>query len=437
MMTVSTSKYIIICYSTSEMLKVDQTLKSKGIHTDLVPTPSQYGSICSTSIAIKGEKKELAKKILKENHLRYKEIHPYRQEKLKGLVESLKSKVISQTFKEIMSKLEEGIDLTKGEITYLLKTENKSEINTLFIAADEMRKKVVGDVVEIRGAIEFSNYCKKNCNYCGIRKDSSVVDRYRMKEEEIMEVVHQLHQWGIKTVILQSGEDNYYTTEKLIQLISRIKKETKMMITLSIGEASFEDYQKLREAGANNFLLKIETTNRDIFQFIHPDDDFDERLQCSKWLRQLGYVNGSGNIIGLPGQRPEDIAQDILFFKEMGIHMIGIGPFIPAKGTPFELYPSGSVEMTLRTVAVTRLVCKNVFLPATTALASLDPDGQTKALKAGANTIMLISTPLKYRNNYQIYSNKNMIDLKSAIKAIKEAGRKLPKYLKISSEEVL
>lgn len=430
-------KYIIICYSTSEMLNADRAIKSKGIHTDLVPTPSEYGTICSTSIAIAAEDRQLVENTLAENHLDFKEIHPYESRKLSGLIERLKSNITTQTFKDIMNKIQEGLDITKDEITYLLKTESKSEIDGIFTAADQMRKEVVGDVVEIRGAIEFSNYCKKSCNYCGIRKGCTVPGRYRMEEEEIMEGVHQLHGWGIKTVILQSGEDDYYSTETLVNLIKRIKDETKMMITLSIGERPFADYEILREAGANNFLLKIETTNKDIFNFIHPDDDFDERVRCSEWLRQLGYVNGSGNMIGLPGQTPEDIAKDILYFKDMAIHMIGIGPFIPAKGTPFESYPQGSVEMTLRVVAVTRLVCKNVFLPATTALASIDPDGQTKALQAGANTIMLISTPSKYRSNYQIYSNKNMIDLKSAFKAVEESGRKLPKYLKITSEEVL
>ncbi|SDL33928.1 [FeFe] hydrogenase H-cluster radical SAM maturase HydE [Natronincola ferrireducens] len=435
-MKASKEKYIIICYSTSEMLNADRVIKSQGIHTDLVPTPIQYGSICSTSIAIAKEDRQLVENTLKENNLSFKEIHPYESRKLSGLMESLKKNIITHTFRDIMSKIEEDLDITKEEITYLLKTESKNEIEAIFQTADQMRKEIVGDVVEIRGAIEFSNHCKKNCNYCGIRRGCTVPKRYRMEEEEIMEVIHQLHSWGIKTVILQSGEDDYYTTEILVKLIRRIKRETKMMITLSIGERSFTDYETLREAGANNFLLKIETTNKDIFKFIHPDDDFDERLKCSKGLRQLGYVNGSGNMIGLPGQRPEDIAEDILFFKDMAIHMIGIGPFIPAKGTPFELYPQGSVEMTLRAVAITRLVCKNVFLPATTALASIDPDGQTKALQAGANTIMLISTPAKYRSNYQIYSNKNMIDLQSAFRAVKESGRKLPKYLKISPEEV-
>ncbi|OPZ85986.1 MAG: Biotin synthase [Firmicutes bacterium ADurb.Bin419] len=255
-----------------------------------------------------------------------------------------------------------------------------------------------------------------------------------MTEDEIMDVVHYLHGIGLRTVILQSGEDPFWSTDKIVKLIKRIKADTGMRITLSVGEKNFEEYAEFKNAGADNFLLKIETTNRDIFEDIHPDDDYDVRLQCSKWLKELGYINGSGNIIGLPGQRIEDIAEDILFFKEMGINMIGIGPFIPAKGSPFENRPHGDIALTLRTVAVTRIVCKKVYIPSTTALASLSKDAQVWALNAGANTIMLINTPLEYRSSYNIYDNKNMVDLMSAVYAVEKAtDRKLPSYLKLPS----
>ncbi|ABR50185.1 Radical SAM domain protein [Alkaliphilus metalliredigens QYMF] len=430
-------QYIIICESTSHMLNTDRLLKLRGIKTELTPTPSEYGSICTTAIAFDAEDKSFIEDILQKNYLGFQQIHPYQPRKLSGLIRSLKNNIISQPFNEVMVKIQEGKELTKEEIVLLLKSDSQSEKEALYQAADKMREEIIGDTVEIRGAIEFSNYCKKECNYCGIRKGCTTPSRYRMTEDEIMESVYQLHQWGIKTVILQSGEDDYYTTDMLIQIITRIKRETKMGVTLSIGEKSYDEYQFLREAGTNNFLLKIETTNRQIFEFIHPDDNYDTRIQCSEWLRELGYANGSGNMIGLPGQTEEDIAEDILFFKKMRIHMIGIGPFIPAKGTPFETYETGSIEMTLKAVAVTRLVCKNVYIPATTALASIDPDGQTKALKCGANTIMLISTPEKYRKNYQIYSHKNMIDLASAFKSIAEANRSIPKYLKVTPQEVV
>ncbi|TCO70726.1 [FeFe] hydrogenase H-cluster radical SAM maturase HydE [Marinisporobacter balticus] len=426
--------YLIMAASTNHMLRGDLLLKEQGIHTALVPAPSEYGSVCAIAIKLKTSDLEKAEKILKENHIKLYRIYPEKIKKLSGLVEKLAHSVISNDFLAVLKKIEEGEELTYEEIVLLLKTERKAEIEALFHAADQMRKEIIGDVVDIRGAIEFSNICRKDCKYCGVRKSLKDLERYRMSEDEIMEVVHQMHAIGMQTVILQSGEDLWWTPEKILSLINRIKDETGMKITLSIGERPREEYALYKEAGANNFLLKIEATNEEIFKFIHPDDDYDTRVQCSNWLRELGYLNGSGNIIGLPGQRSEDIAKDILYFKDMGINMIGVGPFLPAKGTPFEKYEAGSVEMTLKAVAVTRIVCKRVFLPATTALATLDRDGQTKALKAGANTIMLINTPAKYRYNYQIYSEKNMVDLKSAYKAVTESSRKFPPYLKVDWE---
>ena len=164
---------------------------------------------------------------------------------------------------------------------------------------------------------------------------------------------------------------------------------------------------------------------------LHPDDDFEYRLECSLWLKELGYLNGSGNMIGLLDQTIEDIANDILYFKKMGINMIGIGPFLPAANTPLENQPTGNVDLTLKAVAVTRLVCKNVYIPATTALVSAHPEGQVMALQSGANTIMLVNTPPEHRQNYAIYGDKCPVDLESAIKAIKDAGRKLPKFLEV------
>ncbi|SHJ63079.1 [FeFe] hydrogenase H-cluster radical SAM maturase HydE [Paramaledivibacter caminithermalis] len=436
MMNVEIKYYLIMAGSTSHMLRGDKLLKDKGISTSLVPAPSEYGTVCATAIKVNREDKEKSEKLLRDNNIIIEGIYPDKPRKLLGLVEKLMDSVVSPEFMTVLKKIEEGEELALEDIVMLLKTERKAEKEALFHTADRMRKEVVGDVVDIRGAIEFSNYCRKDCLYCGIRKSLDNLSRYRMSENEIMEIVYYLYDIGLKTVILQSGEDLWWTPEKISSIIQRIKKETKMNITLSIGERPREEYELYRELGANNFLLKIETTNRKLFEFIHPDDDFDHRVKCSTWLRELGYLNGSGNIIGLPGQTIEDIARDIMFFKDMGINMIGIGPFVPAKGTPLESYPQGSIDMTLKAVAVTRIVCKRVFIPATTALASLDPDGQTKALKAGANTIMLINTPPKYRYSYQIYSDKNMVDLKSAFKAVEEAKRKMPPYLKVGREEM-
>jgi len=428
---IKTMKYfLIMAGSTSHMLRGDKLLKDEGIDTALVPAPSEYGSVCAIAIRVAEESLVQAEKILAENKIVVLGVYSDIPKKLSGLVERLSQSVVSDSFLAVLQKVEEGEELDFADIVLLLSTERRSELEALYLTADRMRQEIIGDVVDIRGAIEFSNTCRKDCNYCGIRKSHPTLERYSMSEDEILEVVHKLHQMGLQTVILQSGEDIGWTKERIVALIERIKKETNMKITLSIGERPREEYELFKKVGANNFLLKIETTNREIFKFIHPDDDYDHRVECSTWLRELGYLNGSGSIIGLPGQRVEDIARDILFFKDMGINMIGIGPFLPAVGTPFEKYPPGGVDMTLKAVAVTRIVCKRVFIPATTALATLDPNGQTKALKAGANTIMLVNTPAKYRYRYQIYSEKNMIDLDSAYRAIEEANRELPPYLK-------
>jgi biotin synthase len=423
--------FLILAKNTAHMLMLDKVLKQNNIKTELVPAPPESGSVCAIAVKIPEECLEKAGFLIKENKLDIIHIQEDRKFKLQGLIDKKLGQMITPEFLSILRKIEDGEELNKMDIVYLLSTDKEKEISTIMGVADKIRKEIVGDVVEIRGAIEFSNYCRKNCNYCGIAGSNKSVQRYRMEEDEIMEAVDYIYSLGMKTVILQSGEDVCWSTERLISLVKRIKEKTKMGVTLSVGEKTREEYEALREAGANNYLLKIETMNPQLFKEIHPDDDYDYRLQCSSWLKELGYLNGSGNIIGLPGQTIDDIADDILYFKEMGINMIGIGPFIPAKGSKFENHPQGDIKLTLRTVAVTRIVCKKVFIPSTTALASLDKDAQVMALQWGANTIMLVNTPEKYRDSYRIYDNKNMVDMEAAIYAVEKAGRKLPAYLKI------
>lgn len=427
-----TKYYLIMAQNSSEMLVINKLLNENKIETDLVPAPPEWGTVCAIAIRIDEKELDKSKNLLQLADIHTAKILEDRKLKLQGLLDRKLGLVVSEKFINILKKIENGEELEKGEIVYLLATDKKREIDTIFAAADRIRKETVGDVVEIRGAIEFSNYCRKNCKYCGIGGKNSEVKRYRMSEEEIMEVVEYLQSIGLRTVILQSGEDPYWTTPKIVGIVRRIKEATGMRITLSVGEKSYEDYAQFKDAGADNFLLKIETTNRDIFKEIHPEDDYDKRLQCSKWLKELGYINGSGNIIGLPGQKVEDIAGDIEFFRDMGINMIGIGPFIPAKGSAYEKLSPGDIALTLRTVAVTRIVCKKVYIPSTTALASLSKDAQVWALNAGANTIMLINTPKEYRSSYNIYDNKNMVDVDSAVYAVEKAtNRRLPSYLKL------
>ncbi len=426
--------YLIMAQNSSEMLIINKLLNNNNINTDMVPAPPEWGTVCAIAIKIDYTNLEASKNIINLAGIRTAKILEDHKLKLQGLIDRKLGLVVSEQFLEILKRIENGDELQKEDIIYLLSTDKKREIDAIFAAADRIRKETVGDVVDIRGAIEFSNYCRKNCKYCGIGGKNTEVKRYRMTEDEVMDVVGYLHSIGLRTVILQSGEDPFWSTDKIVNIIKRIKAATGMRITLSVGEKTFEEYAAFKNAGADNFLLKIETTNREIFNEIHPDDEYEVRLQCSKWLKELGYINGSGNIIGLPGQKIEDIAEDIVYFRQMGINMIGIGPFIPAKGSPFENRPHGDIALTLRTVAVTRIVCKKVYIPSTTALASLSKDAQVWALNAGANTIMLINTPVHYRNSYNIYDNKNMVDLRSAVYAIeKAANRKLPSYLKLPS----
>ncbi|RCX13865.1 iron-only hydrogenase maturation protein HydE [Anaerobacterium chartisolvens] len=421
--------FLIIAANTAQMLFADRVLKAEGINTQLVPAPPESGTVCAIAVKISQDDVEAAKRLIAVNSVEVTHILEDKRMKLQGLLDEKLAQGITEDFLRILERIESGQELDRSDILYLLSTQREKEINTIFSAADRIRKETVGDAVEIRGAIEFSNYCRKDCSYCGIGSSNKCVKRYSMSEEEIMEAVHSVKAMGMKTVILQSGEDSRWDTPRLVRLVERIRNETGMKITLSVGEKSREEYEQLRNAGAVNFLLKIETTNRDLFARLHPDDDYDHRLQCSLWLKELGYLNGSGNIIGLPGQTLDDIAGDILYFKEMGINMIGIGPFIPAEGSRLENHPTGDIDLTLRVVAVTRIVCKRVYIPSTTALASLDKDAQVKALQAGANTIMLINTPERYRKSYNIYNNKNMVDMASAAYAAEKAGRPLPSYI--------
>ncbi|MCG0275105.1 MAG: [FeFe] hydrogenase H-cluster radical SAM maturase HydE [Thermosediminibacteraceae bacterium] len=422
------SEHIIVCSTTSNMLKGEKALRKSGIPVRLIPTPKRYGKLCTTSIVIPSEMKSYAEAILQKEKVEYTGIYELEPFRADGLLPE--DKKIGEDFAALIKKIESGEDLTLKEIERLLATENPAEIEALLAAGDRMRQKTVGDVVDIRGAVEFSNHCRKNCNYCGLRRSNISLPRYRMMPHEIVEAAVEMRKLGISTVILQSGEDLWYTEEKMVNIIRSIKRETGMRITLSLGERPRHELEAFRKAGANNYLLKIESANRKIFELAHPDDDYDARVKNIRDLKELGYITGSGCIVGLPGQRPEHLAEDILFLKEMGINMVGIGPFLPARNTPFENMPPGDVLMSLKMVAVARLVLKHVFIPSTTAMATISPDGQKKGLLSGANVIMVNFTPLRYRKAYEIYSNKAVVTLKSAVDLVKSIGRKLPPYIK-------
>ena len=293
--------------------------------------------------------------------------------------------------------------LTRDKIIDILKDDNKND--WLFSLADKIRKENVGDEVHLRGLIEFSNICKCSCKYCGLRSPNKNVNRYRILKDEILEYVKNAANMGYRTIVLQSGEDEYYNKERLVEIIKEIKKFD-VALTLSLGERSFEDYKAFREAGADRYLIRIETTDRELYKQMHPNMDFDNRLRCLKDLRTLGYEVGTGCLVGLPNQTIESLADDILFFKEIKADMVGIGPFIPHPDTPLKDNQTGSFTLALKVMALTRIMLPDINIPATTAMETLNPNGRIIALQSGANVVMPNVTTSEYREKYEIYPNK-------------------------------
>jgi biotin synthase len=312
-------------------------------------------------------------------------------------------------FIEALRAGEEGRRSAAGWLVPLLESEGEQQL-ILLRAADKLRAATMGEAVHLRGLIEFSNYCRKNCLYCGLRRDNGTLERYRLTREEIMEAAIRAWQIGYKTVLLQSGEDLYFSTELMADIIREIKSRTGLAITLSLGEREKSAYSAWRKAGADRYLLRIETTDGKIFRKLHPDDDLDERKRCLFVLKELGYQLGSGVMAGLPGQDALSLAKDVIWMRELGAEMVGIGPFIPHPRTPLKNEKGGTLEQALRLVAVLRLVFPYAHIPATTAMGSLDPLGREKALQAGANVMMPNITPTRVRQLYELYPDKICLD---------------------------
>ena len=306
---------------------------------------------------------------------------------------------------------------TKKEIIEILKSSDKE----LFCSADETRKKHKGNNVHIRGLIEFTNICKQNCFYCGLRCENKNVKRYRLTESEILKSVEEATKEGIKTIVLQGGEDSFFSTKKICTIIEKIK-EYNVAVTLSIGEYSFNDYKSFKEAGADRYLLRIETTDEELYKQLHPKMDFKNRIKCLHNLKELGYETGTGCLVGLPKQTIESLANDILFFKEINADMIGIGPFIPHPQTPLAFSNTNNFDLALRVMATTRLILPDINIPATTAMETLKKDGRIIALKSGANVVMPNFTSHNEKQNYEIYPNKYGInkESKNAMKELRE-----------------
>lgn len=310
--------------------------------------------------------------------------------------------------KHLIDKLEKEHILSKEEFITLIENRSPELSEYLFEKARKIRDFHYGNDVYLRGLIEFTNYCKNDCYYCGIRRSNRHASRYRLTKEQILSCCEQGHELGFRTFVLQGGEDGFYSDDMIVEIIRDIKSGyPDCALTLSIGERSFDSYQAFYNAGADRYLLRHETADSEHYGMLHPPAlTLDIRKKCLKDLKQIGFQVGSGFMVGSPGQKPEHLAEDLIFLQELQPQMVGIGPFIPHHDTPFSAESSGTAELTLFLLALIRLMLPAVLLPATTALGTIDPMGREKGILAGANVIMPNLSPIEVRDKYLLYDNK-------------------------------
>lgn len=310
--------------------------------------------------------------------------------------------------KSLIDKLKETRTLTKEEWITLIENRTPQLAEYLFEQAREVREEHYGKEVYIRGLIEFTNYCKNDCYYCGIRKSNRNASRYRLTKEEILECCQHGYELGFRTFVLQGGEDSFYNDECMADIVSAIKvQHPDCAITLSIGEKSEESYQKFYDGGADRYLLRHETFCPEHYGRLHPAIlSAKDRQQCLWNLKKIGYQVGTGFMVGVPYQTPENLAEDMLFIKELNPQMVGIGPFIPHKDTRFADEKAGTLELTLYMLGLLRLMIPKVLLPATTALGTIDPNGRELGILAGANVVMPNLSPVSVRKKYMLYNDK-------------------------------
>ena len=316
----------------------------------------------------------------------------------------------------------------------LSKIRDRAFCEELRKTAEDVRNEIYGRKVFIRGLIEVSSYCKNDCLYCGIRCSNKKAERYRLSEDEILSCCKKGNELGFKTFVLQGGEDNFFTDDKLCRLISEIKSRyPDCAVTLSLGEKSKESYKKLFDAGADRYLLRHETADNEHYSKLHPESlTLENRKKCLYNLKDIGFQVGAGFMVGSPYQSDDTIAKDLMFLKEFNPHMVGIGPFISHKDTPFKDCENGSVEKTLFLLSVIRLMLPNVLLPATTALGTLAENGREKGIMAGANVIMPNLSPKDTRSKYNLYDNKLATGCEAA-----ENLEKLKKQIQITGCEIV
>jgi biotin synthase len=316
-----------------------------------------------------------------------------------------------------------GRDLQKRDILRWLRTENPRELEELWRAADAVRKQSVGDAVHLRGLLEISNHCIRRCGYCGLNAGNRELTRYRMGKEEVLACVATAVEYGYGTVVMQAGEDYGIARDWLAGIVRQIKQETNLAVTLSMGERPIDDLKAWRQAGADRYLLRFETSSPSLYERVHPSDGGQRpgRIELLKILRELGYEIGSGVMIGIPGQSLESLADDILLFRTLDLDMIGVGPFIPHPQTVLGSSDSPAApdadqvpnteSMVYKVIALARLVCPQANIPSTTALATINTEtGRENGLSRGANVVMPNLTPTKYRKLYEIYPGKACIN---------------------------
>lgn len=283
-------------------------------------------------------------------------------------------------------------------------------------AADQVRQRVYGKKVFLRGLIEVSNYCKNNCHYCGLRRDHAQLKRYRLSERDILECCKEGYRLGFRTFVLQGGEDPWFRDERLVPLVQTIKRSfPDCALTLSLGERSQESYAALCQAGADRYLLRHESANPDLYQALHPPEmALDKRMTCLTQLKSLGYQVGAGFMVDAPGQTTAHLVQDLRYLQALQPAMVGVGPFLSHQATPYKDEPNGDLEKTLRLVALVRLLLPHALIPATTALSTLHPQGRIFGLQAGANVLMPNLSPMKVRSLYTLYDHKQHTEEESA-----------------------
>lgn len=309
---------------------------------------------------------------------------------------------------KLVEELYGGGRLSDDELAALIVTEDEQAEKRLAELADKVRRKYYGDKVFLRGLIEISSYCRNDCLYCGIRRSNRAAERYRLTPDEILSCAENGYKLGFRTFVMQGGEDAYFTDDVMCGIISRLRRSfPDCAITLSLGERSRESYRRMKEAGADRYLLRHEAASEELYNRLHPAEmSLDNRKRCLYDLRELGYQTGAGFMVGAPFQRAEDIVADIRFMEQLRPHMIGIGPFIPQQDTPFCGEKGGTLRLTLRILGILRLMFPKVLLPATTALGTISPEGRKLGLKTGCNVIMPNLSPADVREKYKLYDNK-------------------------------